>query len=156
MELHEFGVGDAGAGARREGERRAGRLGRIGGDGVKPADPAAGEHGRARGESVEGARGVAAVNAGHAAGLDDQILGDDIFDHFDGRRLPDLGDQRLHDGGAGAVALHPHDAPRRMGGFARGGQTPLGVAVEWRAEAQKIVDPRAGLADDGKSDLFVD
>ena len=26
VELHEFGVGDAGAGARREGERRAGRL----------------------------------------------------------------------------------------------------------------------------------
>ena len=56
VELHEFGVGDARAGARREGQSRAVGLRRIGGEGVKRADAAGRQHDGARGEGVAARR----------------------------------------------------------------------------------------------------
>ena len=89
MELHEFGVSNARPGARRKGQSRAIGLRRIGGQGVKRADAAAGENGGTRREGAQGAGGVASHNPGDAAGLEDQILGDDIFMESDGGRAPD-------------------------------------------------------------------
>ena len=53
------------------------------------------------------------------------------------------GDQRRHDGRAGHVAAHMHDAPRRMRGLAADRELAFEVAIERHAIAQEIVDARA-------------
>ena len=50
VELHEFGIGDHGAGARGDRKAEAAGLGRVGRDGIEMADAAGREHHRARGD----------------------------------------------------------------------------------------------------------
>ena len=58
MELHELGVGNHGAGAGREGDGLAARVGRIGGDIVKRTDAAGGDDDGARRNEIEQAAAV--------------------------------------------------------------------------------------------------
>ena len=62
VELDEFGIGDDGAGARRDRKPEPARLGRIGGHRIEMADAAGREHDRARARTVTGAQRV----IGHA------------------------------------------------------------------------------------------
>ena len=68
MELHEFRVGDHGAGASGHGDAVAARLARIGGDGVELADAAGREHHGARRQRMASRR-TAAVDAPQADDL---------------------------------------------------------------------------------------
>ena len=118
VELHELGVGDDGAGAGGERERLAARVGGIGGDGVEAADAARREHhGGGRQEvpdPVAALRRADEADAAHALVLDDQVLGLVVLEHADRRGGADRGDERLHDGGAGAVARDADDAVARV------------------------------------------
>ena len=74
MELHEFGIGDDGAGARRHRQPDAARLGRIGGHPIELADAAGGEHGCAGGEFFGLACGTARDGADDPPAMDDRDL----------------------------------------------------------------------------------
>ena len=82
MELHEFRIGDQRAGARRHAQAFAARFQRIGGDGIKRAQPAGGEDHRAGPEQDQpriGADAVAGEQADDAAILHRQLDGVKAF-----------------------------------------------------------------------------
>ena len=157
MELHELGIGDAGAGARRDGETVARGLRRIGGHGVEMADAAGGEH-DGGGRELDSMTVVKAerAHAGDAAVLEEQILGLMAFDEPNAWRRPHRLGQRRHDGAAGAVAAHMHDAARAMRRLAPDRETAGKVAVERHAVAQEISDALWRLARHGEGGRLVD
>ena len=118
MELHELGVGDHGAGARRHGDGLAARVRRVGRDRVEAADAARRQNYGAGGEVLvdllAGGAGAHEAHAFDAAVGDDQLVGLVAFEHADRRRRAHLGDQRVENGGAGAVAGNVHDAAARV------------------------------------------
>ena len=99
MELHELGVGDHGAGARRHGDRFAARIRRVGRDGIEAADAARRQHDGAGGEVLvdllPARAGAHEAHAFDAAVGDDQLIGLVAFEHADRRRRAHLGDQRV-------------------------------------------------------------
>ena len=159
MELHEFGVGDHGAGARGDRKPKAARLGRVGGHRIEMADAAGREHDRARGDRERAAPsrlGFAQLQAGDGAVVGQQRFGDKTFDHADRRRVANRVGERGDDRLAGHVAAHMHDAPRRMRGFAADRELAFEIAVERNAITQEIVDACGRLARKRQRDRFVD
>ena len=161
MELHEFHVGESGAGARRERQALTNGAQRIGGMGVEPAQPAGRQH-HATGGQQAGAPRSCRQHARHAAVVDQQAARLQPLDHGDGRRGAHGGNQRPHDRRARAVAGDMDDAPARVGGFAgpcanlpcasRSKATPqrsssamaAGAAAAMRAATAEVAQPVAG------------
>ena len=90
MKLHEFRIGDHGAGARGDRKPEAAGLGRIGRHRIEMPDAAGRQHHRARrdGQGFRGGvAGLAQLQSGDRAVLGQQRFGDVTFDHADrGRR----------------------------------------------------------------------
>ncbi len=159
VELHEFGVGDHGAGARGDRKARSVGLGRIGGDGIEMADAAGRQHDRARGDHHGSRReiaGLAQLKAGDGAVLGEQCFGDKAFDQADRRRAAHGLAQRRDDRSTRAVAADVDDAPRRMRSFPPHGKPAFEIAIERHAIGEQIVNPRARLARDAERDRFID
>ena len=144
MELHEFGIGDHRAGARRHAQAFAARFQRIGGDAHR-ARP-----GRRWRRSRRG-RGTAPAahprpmpwRANRPVTRPSSIASSTAWKPSsmrDRRRRQRARRQGAGDFRAGAVALHMHDAGARMGRFAAQRQRAVGVAVERRAQSQQIGD----------------
>ena len=133
VELHELHVGHPRAGTRRHADAAAAGFCRVGGDLVEMADASGGHHHVRAGDAVQflaGAGLVPSYDAGDPAVLDDQILDNVAFQHPDRGRLAHRGHQRLHDGAACHVTLHPHDPALRMRSFPAHRQMAFEVPVE--------------------------
>ncbi len=97
-----------------------------------------------------------AIDADDAAAFAGEAEGGDALDDAEGGGAADLGDDRLHDGPAGAVALDLDDAIGRVCGFAAQLEIAEIVAVEGGAPAREILDARDGLGGDAGGGAMVD
>ena len=123
------------------------------------ADAAGCEHDGARrnlNRLVRRGRNPPRDDAAYAAAVADQFFHIIALDHADRGRLAQSRDQRLHDRAARAVALHMHDATRRMGGFARHREAAFEIAVERHAEGEQIVDACPGFMRQTERNALID
>ncbi len=140
VELHELGIGDAGAGGGGQRQALADGRGRIGGHCIEAAQPSGRQDGRGRQDLAQAAAGFHQHPAHPALCVLEQGAGVDALAHLDVRRRGGRGGDRLHDGPAGLVALHPRDAGARVGRLQALREAAAGVAVEGRAELGQPAD----------------
>ncbi len=159
VELHEFEIGEHGAGAGRKRDAVAIGFNWVRRHGIKMTDASGRQHhgaGSKMRRLCRAAPCAARHHAGDAAIRDRQPLGNEILDHPDRGRLPDLCDQRRDDGLARHIAIHMNDAAFRMRCLAPDRQSALEIAIERDPIAQEILDPLARLADHDPRDGLID
>ena len=130
----------------------AARVRRVGRDRVEAADAARRQNYGAGGEVLvdflAGGAGAHEADALDTAIDDDQVVRLVAFEHADRRRRPHLGDQRVENGGAGAVAGNVHDAATRVRGLLAQRKAAVGLAVERHAVGDKIGNARRAFGGD--------
>ena len=113
VELDKFRIGNDGAGPGSHAHGVAAHAWRIGGHSIEPTQATGGQYSSAGADKDGFGIAVAqapAIDADNAAIVARQAQRRDAFHHADRRGAPDLGDDGLHDGPAGAVALDLDDA----------------------------------------------
>ena len=145
VELDELQIGEARAGAPREGEAVAGRLRRVGRPREDLADAAGGEHDRPRAVEDERTVGVPGEDAGDAAAVPHQLEGEGALEDGEAALRAERGAQGAHDLGARGVP-RVQDACSRVRGLAREVELAGGVPIEARAEGQELREPLRPLA----------
>ena len=125
------------------------RLHRVRGDGVKPAEPAGGEHrlGGVEGGALPGGDVVDKRAADRPVIVRQQIFDDDAFKDGDVLGRLRRRDKGLHDRRARLVARRVNDAVAAMSGFAPEDVTALVVPVEFDAVTGEILDRRLARVD---------
>ena len=159
MKLHEFRIGDHGAGARGDRKPEPAGLGRICRHRIEMPDAAGRQHHRARRNDDRFGGGVGnlpQLQSGNRAILGQQRFGEVAFDHPDRRRVAHCFDQRGDDRLAGHVATHMHDAPRGMRGFPADRELALEVAIERNTVMQEVADTVAGFARQSQRHRLID
>jgi len=159
MELDELNVGRGDAGAQGHRDPVAGRLGRVGRDGIELAGAAGGEDDVVSADGDGGRAGAVLVggqgsDADATAGFDDEVKGVPTLEDGAGGTIRGV-DERSFDLGARGGAAGVDDAGARVPAFAGEGERAGRFAVEDGAERDELVDPGWTFVDEDADGLLV-
>ena len=141
MELDELQIAKSRPCPRRHGEAVAGILRRVGGMEEDAADAAGRQHHVAGAMEDPAAIGVAGQDAMDTTVADDQIGGERLRHHRDGRGAADAGGELVGQDAAGGVTAGMDDPRSPVGRFAAQQRRTVGIPVEGGAGCYQAGGP---------------